>query len=56
MNVINKTVLGVFLVTAAIGYAETRQVEEIVVKINFVCPASEELEALKASLPESNRS
>lgn len=53
MNFIKKAIFGTFLVITSIGYAETRQTEEIVVKINFTCPLSEELEAFKATLPNT---
>lgn len=52
MNFLKKSLLTSFLFISSIGYAEHEAVSEIVITINLTCPASEQLEAFKESIPE----
>lgn len=52
MNFLKKSLLIGFLFISSVGCAEHETVSEIVIKINLTCPASEQLEAFKESIPE----
>lgn len=43
-----------FLLCSIKGYAEIKPNEEIAIKINLICPPSEQLEAFKKALPDPN--
>ncbi len=53
MNLLKKSLLANFLFISPLICTEKEPISEVIVKINLTCPASEELEAFKKSIPES---
>lgn len=53
MNLLKKSLLASFCFISHLVCAEKEPVSEVIIKINLTCPASEELEAFKKSIPDS---
>lgn len=53
MSLLKKIAFAFFLTMTITGYSEIKQPEKITIEINFICPQSEELDAFKKSIPDS---